>query len=78
MAHLDRMAALTGVDFAADQVMALETALAAHHWDIVKTREAELTYNPTTLAALEADAPGFPWSAWAARDRACRRPRTTY
>ena len=63
--HLTRMAALTGVDFDADQVMALETTLAANHWDNVKTREAELTYNPTTLAGLEADAPGFAWRAWA-------------
>ena len=63
--HLARMAELTGIDFDADQVMALETALAAHHWDNVKTREAEITYNPTTLAGLEADAPGFPWRAWA-------------
>ena len=63
--HLARMAELTGVDFDADQVMALETSLAAHHWDNVKTREAEITYNPTTLAGLEADAPGFPWRAWA-------------
>ena len=63
--HLARMAALTGIDFDADQVMALETALAAHHWDNVMTREAEITYNPTTLAGLEADAPGFPWRTWA-------------
>ena len=63
--HLARMAELTGVGFDADAVMAVETALAEHHWDVVKTREAELTYNPTTLAKLEADAPGFPWRAWA-------------
>jgi len=64
--HLGRMAGLTDVAFAADGVMALETELAKHHWDVVKTREAELTYNPTTLAGLEADAPGFPWRDWAA------------
>ncbi|MCR6711502.1 MAG: peptidase M13 [Demequina sp.] len=63
--HLARMAQLTGIGFDADAVMAVETALAEHHWDVVKTREAELTYNPTTLAKLEADAPGFPWRAWA-------------
>ncbi len=74
--HLARMAALTGVDFDADQVMALETALAANHWDNVKTREAELTYNPTTLAGLEADAPGFAWRAWARRSTCQPRPKS--
>ncbi len=63
--HLARMAALTGVEFDADVVMAVETALASNHWDVVKTREAEITYNPTTLSGLEADAPGFPWRQWA-------------
>ena len=63
--HLARMAALTGVAFAADDVMALETELASHHWDNVRTREAELTYNPTTLARLQAEAPGFDWRGWA-------------
>jgi putative endopeptidase len=63
--HLDRMTTLTGVNFAAADVMALETALAAHHWDVVTSREADLTHNPTTLARLTQEAPGFPWQAWA-------------
>ena len=63
--HLTRMASLTGVAFDAGTVMAVETALAAVHWDNVQTREADLTYNPTTLAALADEAPGFPWAAWA-------------
>ena len=65
VAHLERMAGLTGADFGAADVMAVETALAEHHWDVVKTREAELTFNPTTLAGLEATAPGFGWRIWA-------------
>ncbi|WP_084074888.1 M13 family metallopeptidase [Demequina sp. NBRC 110052] len=65
VAHLDRMADLTGIEFTGESVMALETALAKHHWDVVKTREAELTHNPTTLAGLADEAPGFPWRAWA-------------
>ncbi len=65
VAHLARMAELTGVDFDAQTVMRLETALASHHWDVVRTREADLTYNPTTLAALAQEAPGFAWQAWA-------------
>ncbi len=63
--HLAQMANITGAEFSADGVMALETALAAHHWDNVKTREADLTHNPTTLAQLADDAPGFPWETWA-------------
>ncbi|MDN4472993.1 M13 family metallopeptidase [Demequina zhanjiangensis] len=65
VAHIDRMASLTGVAFSAEQVMALETTIASHHWDVVKTREAELTYNPATLTSLAADAPGFDWAGWA-------------
>ena len=63
--HIDRMAALTGVEFTSQAVMAIETALAKDHWNVVKTREAELTYNPTTLTELANDAPGFEWETWA-------------
>ncbi|NYI41937.1 M13 family metallopeptidase [Demequina lutea] len=65
--HIARMAALTETNIDADTVMAVETALAAVHWDNVKTREADLTYNPTTLASLAEGAPGFPWALWAAQ-----------
>ena len=65
VAHLSRMAELTGLEFSAATVMALETAIASHHWDVVKTREADLTHNPTTIADLAASASGFPWEAWA-------------
>ncbi len=65
VAHVARMAELTGVDADAATVMRIETALAAHHWDVVKSREADLTHNPTTLSALEESAGGFPWRAWA-------------
>ncbi|AEI12693.1 M13 family metallopeptidase [Cellulomonas gilvus] len=70
--HVARMLLLAQV--AADQedadrlaglVVGLETRLAAAHWDVVKDRDADLTYNPTTLAALAERAPGFDWHAWA-------------
>ncbi|MFI2752829.1 M13 family metallopeptidase [Cellulomonas sp. P22] len=70
--HVARMLRLGG--FAADEaqaeeaagrVLALETRLAAGHWDVVKDRDADLTYNPMTLAALAETAPGFDWAAWA-------------
>ncbi|WP_084039521.1 M13 family metallopeptidase [Demequina sp. NBRC 110053] len=65
VAHIDRMADLTGIAFDGQRVFALEKALAAHHWDVVKTREAELTHNPTTLSRLMDEAPGFAWETWA-------------
>lgn len=70
--HVARMLRLGGAvadaeraDELAGRVVALETQLAAGHWDVVKDRDADLTYNPTTLDALAASAPGFDWHAWA-------------
>jgi putative endopeptidase len=51
---------------AAEQVLALETRLAAHHWDVVRDRDSELTYNPMTFDELAASAPGFDFAAWLA------------
>ena len=71
--HVARMLALAGVtsetwgatpEDAAERIMALETRLAAKHWDVVRDRDADLTYNPRTLAALVEEAPGFDWRAW--------------
>ncbi|MCC2315265.1 M13 family metallopeptidase [Cellulomonas xiejunii] len=50
----------------AARVVALESRLAGHHWDVVKDRDAELTYNPLTLAELAERAPTFDWHAWVA------------
>lgn len=46
-------------------IVALETQLAAAHWDVVKRRDAELSYNLRTFAGLPAEAPGFDWAGWA-------------
>ncbi|MGO1935671.1 MAG: M13 family metallopeptidase, partial [Cellulosimicrobium funkei] len=71
--HVARMLALAGVtsetwgaspEDAAERIVALETRLAAKHWDVVRDRDADLTYNPRTLAALVEEAPGFDWRAW--------------
>jgi putative endopeptidase len=48
----------------AAHIVALETKLAAAHWDVVKRRDADLTYNLRTFADLQADAAGFDWSGW--------------
>ncbi|WP_069386072.1 M13 family metallopeptidase [Cellulosimicrobium cellulans] len=72
--HVARMLGLAGItpeawgvspEEAAERVVALETKLAAEHWDVVRDRDADLTYNPRTLAALAEEAPGFDWRAWA-------------
>ena len=42
----------------AARIVALETKLAAAHWDVVKRRDADLTYNLRTFADLPAEAPG--------------------
>jgi len=68
--HVARMLRLSGLPDAeaearADLVVDLETRLAAHHWDVVRDRDADLTYNPMTLAELTELAPGFGWAAWA-------------
>ena len=48
----------------AERIVALETKLAAAHWDVVKRRDADLTYNLRAFAELSRDAPGFDWSGW--------------
>ncbi len=48
----------------AAQIVALESKLAAAHWDVVKRRDADLTYNLRTFAEVTEEAPGFDWSGW--------------
>ncbi len=47
-------------------VVALETKIAAAHWDVVKRRDADLTYNLRTFAEVTEEAPGFDWNCWLA------------
>ncbi|VEG51098.1 neprilysin [Mycolicibacterium aurum] len=49
---------------AAAAVVALETKIAAAHWDVVKRRDADLTYNLRTFADVVDEAPGFDWTGW--------------
>ncbi|BBZ49988.1 M13 family metallopeptidase [Mycobacterium heidelbergense] len=49
----------------AARIVALETKLAAAHWDVVKRRDADLSYNLRTFVELQADAVGFDWAGWA-------------
>jgi putative endopeptidase len=45
-------------------IVALETKLAAAHWDVVKRRDAELSYNLRAFTDLASEAPGFDWQEW--------------
>ncbi|MGX9789133.1 M13 family metallopeptidase [Mycobacterium sp. MMS18-G62] len=67
--HIAAMFALVyGGDHAetAARIVALETKLAAAHWDVVKRRDADLAYNLRTFADLPSEAPGFDWAGWVA------------
>ncbi|MCV7216535.1 M13 family metallopeptidase [Mycobacterium crocinum] len=48
----------------AARIVALETKLAAAHWDVVKRRDADLTYNLRAFTDLSTEAPGFDWAGW--------------
>jgi putative endopeptidase len=68
-AHIARMFALVygaSEEHAetAARIVALETKIAAAHWDVVKRRDADLTYNLRNFADLPAEAPGFDWTGW--------------
>ncbi len=67
LAYLSRMLTLAeqpDSEQTAARVLALETRLAAGHWERSETRQILKTYNLTTRADLEAMLPSFDFSAW--------------
>lgn len=71
--HIARMFRLVfggdGADHAdyadvAARIVALESKLAAAHWDVVKRRDADLNYNLRTFADLHVEGSGFDWAGW--------------
>ena len=68
--HIAAMLALAGIvteDEAhgvGEQIMRLETDLAKAHWDKVRDRDMQATYNPMSLAEVAESAPGFDWQMW--------------
>ncbi|MCZ4555594.1 putative endopeptidase [Rhodococcus sp. PvR044] len=65
--HVQKMLTLAGrpdpvTD--AQTILDLETQIAAGHWDVVRRRDAELSYNLVTMADLSAENDGFDWAAW--------------
>jgi putative endopeptidase len=67
LAHVEKMFELAGITDAkaeASKVMSVETALAKHHWDRVKSRDRTLTYNKMDRKALDSLSPGVDWNVW--------------
>jgi len=65
--HVAKMFALAKIDGGAelaDAIYNLEAQIASHHFDQVKDRDVELTYNKLTFAELCALAPHFDWATW--------------
>ncbi|WP_425310341.1 M13-type metalloendopeptidase [Ammonicoccus fulvus] len=65
--HVERTFALIGAPdpaAAAARVLELETAVAAAHWDKVRTRDLQQMYNLTTWSDFAAAAPGIDWTAF--------------
>ncbi|MBP2276653.1 MULTISPECIES: M13 family metallopeptidase [Sphingomonas] len=66
-AYQVQMLGLAGVDDAAARgaaVYAFEKALATAHWDRIKSRDSDLTYNKWSAADFATKAPGFPWEVY--------------
>ncbi|MCS0498361.1 M13 family metallopeptidase [Protaetiibacter mangrovi] len=67
LAYLERMLTLAGLDKAAKRaarILELETAIAAQHWDNVRTRDSQATYNPMSWAEAAALGASAPLEAW--------------
>jgi len=64
VAQLLTMAGWADPAKAAADIVALETRIAEASWPIAEQRDADKTYNPKSVAELQALAPGFPWQAW--------------
>jgi putative endopeptidase len=65
--HVAKMFALAKIEGGAElaeAVYALEAQIASHHFDQVKDRDVELTYNKMTFKELCALAPHFDWATW--------------
>ena len=67
LAHVARVFELAGFLDAKEQaaaVLALETEIASHHWDVVRRRDLRAMYNPTSRADVRQATPAFDWDAF--------------
>ncbi|MFZ2242724.1 MAG: M13 family metallopeptidase [Gordonia amarae] len=65
--HVEQVLELAGFDDPAGRaatILDLETAIAAAHWDVVRRRDADLTYNLMTLDQFTGAAAGYDVDAW--------------
>ncbi|MGW6201559.1 M13 family metallopeptidase [Kribbella sp. NPDC055110] len=65
--HVSTMLELAGLSdgtAAAQRILELETRIAGAHWDRVKERDVQLTYNKLDRVGLEELTPGFDWATW--------------
>ena len=63
IAQMLRLSSWPEPDAMAKAVVAFETRIAEVSWSRVEERDPDKTYNPTTVARLAKDAPGYPWRA---------------
>ncbi|HEY8698892.1 MAG TPA: M13 family metallopeptidase [Rhizomicrobium sp.] len=73
--YIGQMLSFAGVKDAGartEKVYALEHDIAVASWPAADRRDAEKTYNPMTISALEKLAPQFPWSAYFAGGKLSR------
>ena len=63
--HVEKMGKLASVPLDGAEILALETQIAAHHWDQVKDRDATLTYNKHTREQALKLAPNLDFELWA-------------
>lgn len=67
LAHLERVFALVGLDQPHERalrVLNVESTVAKHHWDSVRSRDAEDTYNLWSLEEVSSTLGGFPFEQW--------------
>ena len=64
VAKMFELANLENPSQSAQEVLEIETQLAAYHWDQVKDRDAEATYNKKSFAELKQLAANFDWPLW--------------
>ena len=67
LAHLERVFALVGLDQPQERalrVLNVESTVAKHHWDSVRSRDAEDTYNLWSLEEVSSTLGGFPFEQW--------------
>ena len=64
IAEMLKLAGFANAEARADAVYALEEKIAKGHWSQAESRQIDKLYNPTSVAALEKDYPGFGWAPY--------------